>query len=65
MIDKENRKLHLGEAKIDPGNGIIFNMTPSPGATSCLGNARKDLLSIVEYLQCGFDRQQLSSDLER
>ncbi|MDZ4263542.1 MAG: FAD-dependent oxidoreductase, partial [Pseudomonadota bacterium] len=25
MIDKINRKLHMGEAKIDPGNGIIFN----------------------------------------
>lgn len=63
MIDKEHRKLHLGEAKISPGNGIIFNMTPSPGATSCLGNGRKDLLTIVDYLQCACDKQQLSADL--
>jgi malate dehydrogenase (quinone) len=55
MIDKPNRKLHLGEAKISPGNGIIFNMTPSPGATSCLQNARQDLNTIVDVLNCRFD----------
>lgn len=63
MIDKENCKLHMGEAKINPGNGIIFNMTPSPGATSCLGNASQDVRAIVDYLKCGFDEQQLKSDL--
>lgn len=52
MIDKPNRRLHLGEARIAPGNGIIFNMTPSPGATSCLGNAENDLTLIAEHLQC-------------
>ncbi|MDH5777622.1 MAG: malate:quinone oxidoreductase, partial [Gammaproteobacteria bacterium] len=63
MIDKDNRKLHLGEARINPGNGIIFNMTPSPGATSCLGNAKKDLESIVEFLGCGYEKQKLEQDL--
>lgn len=55
MIDKEQVKLHLGEAQINPGTGIIFNMTPSPGATSCLGNAEKDMRTIVHYLGCEFD----------
>jgi malate dehydrogenase (quinone) len=50
MIDKQKGALHLGEAQIDPGNGILFNMTPSPGATSCLGNARRDAERIVGYL---------------
>jgi malate dehydrogenase (quinone) len=50
MIDKEKLSLHLGEAQIDPGNGILFNMTPSPGATSCLGNAQRDAERIVAYL---------------
>lgn len=50
MIDKQKLALHLGEAQIDPGNGILFNMTPSPGATSCLGNARRDAERIVSYL---------------
>ncbi len=50
MIDKQKQTLHLGEAQIDPGNGILFNMTPSPGATSCLGNAKRDAERIVSYL---------------
>ena len=65
MIDKNNRKLHLGEAKIDTGQGLIFNMTPSPGATSCLGNGEKDLRIIVDYLQCGFDEAALNHDLKQ
>ncbi|MDH4274514.1 MAG: FAD-dependent oxidoreductase [Gammaproteobacteria bacterium] len=55
MIDKINRKLHMGEAKIAPGNGIIFNMTPSPGATSCLQNAARDMHSVVQHLGARFD----------
>jgi malate dehydrogenase (quinone) len=50
MIDKVAQRLHLGEAQIDPGTGILFNMTPSPGATSCLANARRDAERIVGYL---------------
>lgn len=63
MIDKEKRVLHLGEAKINPGNGIIFNMTPSPGATSCLGNGMKDLEVIASYLECQYDKQRLQQEL--
>lgn len=63
MIDKLNRQLHLGEAKINPGNGIIFNMTPSPGATSCLGNAEKDMQIIADYLGCQIDTQRFESEL--
>ncbi len=63
MIDKLNRQLHLGEAKINPGNGIIFNMTPSPGATSCLGNAQKDMQIIADYLGCQIDKERFESEL--
>ena len=63
MIDKLKQKLHLGEAKIDTGKGIIFNMTPSPGATSCLGNGVKDVEVIVEYLGCAYDKERLHADL--
>jgi len=59
MIDKRKGELHLGEAKIDTGEGIIFNMTPSPGATSCLGNAEKDLRIISAYLGCKIDEERL------
>jgi len=65
MIDKVNRKLHLGEAKISPDNGIIFNMTPSPGATSCLANARKDVEIISAYLGCRFDADRLQQTLNQ
>ena len=64
MIDKKNHCLHLGEAKLSPGNGLIFNMTPSPGATSCLGNAEKDLEIIVKYLDASFDKEKLQNDLK-
>jgi malate dehydrogenase (quinone) len=64
MIDKENRKLHMGEAKIAPGNGIIFNMTPSPGATSCLQNAEQDVQMLVDYLGCEFKKDQLDKELK-
>jgi len=63
VLDKEKEKLMLGEASINPGNGIIFNMTPSPGATSCLGNAERDVKVIVDYLDLQFDETQFLNDL--
>ncbi len=65
MIDRQNRKLLMGEAKINPGNGIIFNMTPSPGATSCLQNAEQDLRILVEHLHCDFDEDKLTDELKK
>ena len=64
ILDKKNQKLILGEASIDTGEGIIFNMTPSPGATSCLGNAKRDIALICEYLSKNFDNERLENDLE-
>lgn len=64
MIDKKGHCLHLGEAKLSPGNGLIFNMTPSPGATSCLGNAEKDLDIIVQYLGAHADKERLNHNLK-
>ena len=63
VLDKEKEKLMLGEASINPGNGIIFNMTPSPGATSCLGNAERDLKVVVDYLGLDYDEASLLKDL--
>lgn len=64
MIDKRAAKLHLGEAKISPGTGIIFNMTPSPGATSCLHNGEKDMRIIAEHLGCRIDESALNRELK-
>ena len=63
MIDKPNRSLLLGEAKIDPGNGIIFNITPSPGATSCLANAIKDIQIVADHGGHRVYQDQLNDEL--
>lgn len=63
VLDKKNRKLMLGESSINTGEGIIFNMTPSPGATSCLGNAERDVRAVCEYLGFTFDEAAFNNDL--
>ena len=63
VIDKKNKKLLLGEAKIDTGKGIVFNMTPSPGATSCLGNALEDTKLICKFLDAKFKANKFKKEL--
>lgn len=63
LIDKTKDQLLLGEAKINPGTGIIFNMTPSPGATSCLANAERDLDTIAQFLGAKFDKERFLAEL--
>ncbi len=63
VLDKDKQKLMLGEASIFTGEGLIFNMTPSPGATSCLGNAERDLRYIVQYLGKNFDQDKFNDEL--
>ncbi len=64
ILDKTNKKLMLGEASIHPeGEGLIFNMTPSPGATSCLGNAYRDVKAVCDYLGRDFDVERLKEEL--
>ena len=53
----------LGEASITETPGIIFNMTPSPGATSCLGNAERDAKLVCNYLGMEFNKDKFSSEL--
>jgi len=59
LINKTEVSLMMGEAKINPGTGIVFNMTPSPGASSCLENAEKDMRLVVEYLAANIDEDKL------
>ena len=63
ILDKKNKKLMLGEASINTNEGIVFNMTPSPGATSCLGNAERDIKIICAYLNKNFDEAAFNKDL--
>lgn len=63
IVDIPNKKLNLGEAKI-LGDNIIFNITPSPGASTCLRNAEDDVNKIVEFLGNGynFDKKGFDED---
>ncbi len=63
VLNKDEQKLMLGEASINPGDGILFNMTPSPGATSCLGNAERDIKHVCEHLNLTFDEKKFKEEL--
>ena len=63
VIDKKTKKLFLGEAKIETGEGVVFNMTPSPGATSCLGNAYRDAELICDFLGNKLKKKKFNREL--
>ncbi|MEM1256008.1 MAG: FAD-dependent oxidoreductase [Cyanobacteria bacterium P01_H01_bin.21] len=64
IVNMKTRKLELGEAKI-VGEGILFNITPSPGASTCLQTAEDDAERIVTFLGDGyhFDKERFHHDL--
>lgn len=64
IINNETKKLELGEAKI-LGEKIIFNITPSPGASTCLGNAFEDTTKLIGFLsgRFTFKSEQFEKDL--
>lgn len=64
VVNNTTRKLEMGEAKLT-GDRIIFNITPSPGASTCLGNAYADTLKIMEFLdnKFKFNKEAFESDL--
>ena len=65
IVNLETKSLDLGEAKI-LGDKILFNITPSPGASTCLQNAEDDTARIVDFLgdSYSFDKQKFMADLE-
>ena len=63
LIDRQNRRLMLGEVCIPARPGLSFNVTPSPGGTCCLGNAERDALAIRDHLGCHFDHARLVREL--
>ena len=64
IVNLNTRQLELGEAKI-LGDRILFNITPSPGASTCLKNAEEDTERLMAFLGDGyrFDRDRFLSDL--
>lgn len=64
VLDKKSGKMEFGEGRIATKDGIAFNMTPSPGATSCFATARADALLIEQYLGIKVDWDKFSQELE-
>jgi malate dehydrogenase (quinone) len=64
IVNNTSRKLEMGEAKLT-GDKIIFNITPSPGASTCLGNAYTDASKIMEFLdnKFKFNKEAFEKDL--
>jgi malate dehydrogenase (quinone) len=63
IVDKKNHELMLGEAKLKE-DGIIFNMTPSPGATSSLSIAMQDTIEVCRHLGKIFDEQKHKEEID-
>ena len=63
LINKREKRLMLGEARIEACPGLVFNVTPSPGGTCCLGNGAADVEAIADRLGCRFDRARLAREL--
>lgn len=62
ILNKKKRELELGEAVLR-GENVIFNITPSPGASACLRNAERDAAYIVEHLGRKFDRELFAREI--
>ncbi|MFO7925675.1 MAG: FAD-dependent oxidoreductase [Halobacteriota archaeon] len=63
IVDTNNKSLDMGEAKI-VGEDIIFNITPSPGASTCLKNAMKDTQTLMDFFdgEYEFDESVFRAD---
>jgi malate dehydrogenase (quinone) len=63
VVNLNTRSLELGEAKI-LGDNILFNITPSPGASTCLQNAQEDTERLMKFLgKYQFDKARFVDDL--
>jgi malate dehydrogenase (quinone) len=63
VIDRRQGRLVLGEAVIDPGGGVVFNVTPSPGASTCLGTAYANARRLTAHLGRRLDEDRLVHEL--
>ena len=62
-VDTNSHELLLGEGKI-LGDNIIFNMTPSPGASVSLYNAMRDAETITSFSDTyTFDKERMLKEL--
>ena len=56
IVDKVKHELKMGEAKLVKG-GAIFNMTPSPGASTSLAIAKEDAQTLCLHLGKTFNHE--------
>ncbi len=63
IIDKVQKKLIFSDGKITTNEPILFNVTPSPGATSCLKSAMLDSKLITKFLDKKFDEKRFNKEL--
>jgi len=63
IVNTETRSLDMGEAKI-VGDDVVFNITPSPGASTCLKNAMRDVRTLMEFFdgEYAFDEAAFRAD---
>lgn len=62
ILNLKESRVDLGEAKIARDN-IIVNITPSPGASTCLGNAVRDIQHFAEHNPgWEFNKESFSKD---
>ena len=66
LIDVKTGKLLMGETEI-VGDKILFQITPSPGATSCMANARDTAKKIAGFFGDAnmFDEAKFKTDFEQ
>ncbi|GGL49062.1 FAD-dependent oxidoreductase [Halocalculus aciditolerans] len=63
IVDTKKKSLDMGEAKI-VGDDVIFNITPSPGASTCLKNAMRDTHTVMDFFdgEYEFDEEAFRAD---
>ena len=62
IVNTKTKSITFGEAKL-VGDNIIFNITPSPGASMCLGNAEEDAKKVCEFLDKEFNQGKFDEEL--
>ncbi|MDO8463564.1 MAG: FAD-dependent oxidoreductase [bacterium] len=64
LVDTRAMALSNAEGRI-VGNGDIYEITPSPGASVCLGIACEDIAQVCTWVGATFDRERFLADHTR
>lgn len=62
IIDEKKRNLLLGASKLY-GDNVVFNITPSPGASSALGSGLEDSILISKTLGAEMFREKYEKEM--